>query len=288
MPKWMNYMAMWQTQEFVVPTDAATAFRDSTLPGVKIMKRLAKLSHPHDDIAVKVQLLFRCFVEYSREEANWTWVGAGSCGTATVLDNNTQSVECQAFAVGLRALMIFPAPFGLGINKDECAVKVLVKKLGVWDCGFISRHPIDGVLGLRPNIRTPDHIDGTLFPGGYYLWDNHKVVLYKGIYYDPAYGRQYADMAQMIALTVEDYGKEDAPKPDTGDRWDAAIRTDQTGQYFLRCRARGHDYKLRALKVVEHGEGYRYSGPFPVIKGEEEKKELPVMSSSITSSSPPS
>ncbi|HEY2857132.1 MAG TPA: hypothetical protein VGJ21_01785, partial [Terracidiphilus sp.] len=169
MAKWTSYGDYWNYQNFTMKIDDGDrAFAGSSLPGVKIMRKMQVNTRSGDDEATKVEMLFRAFVEYSRDEANWRWLGKTPCGTPKVLDDNNAGVECMGFVVGMKALMIYPPPFGLGIDPNICSVETYRPKLGTEDAYFVARHPTGGAIGLAPNIESPSEIDDTLFPGKFY------------------------------------------------------------------------------------------------------------------------
>jgi hypothetical protein len=270
MAKWTDYCTYWSFQNFTTKIDdAERAFATSQLPGAKIMKMMNQNARSGDDEATKVELLFRAFVEYSRDQANWRWLGATPCGTPKVLDNNNAQLECQGFVIGLRALMIYPPPFGLGISPTNCSVETHNPKLGSESCGFVARHPRDGAIGLAPNIDSPAEIDDTLFPGGFYLWANHKVLKYGGKLFDPSYGRQYLKKEDMVYLSVTGFGVdgvEDSKKPSTLLAFESAAETDNSGNYYFMCQYKGsRNYKIKYHKVADRAEGFEYHGPFPAV-----------------------
>jgi hypothetical protein len=269
MRDWTNYANAWNYKDSPDFSSgfkgAEAAFNNSPLPGVKIMKELKKILKPSDSEAVKVECLFKTFVEYAQGEAHWKWLGATPCGTPKVLDDANAQVECQGFVVALRSLMFYPAPFGLGIKQDICTVKTVAPKLGSEKSGFVACHPANGVMGLRPNIETPAKIDESLFAGGFYLWANHKVLEYGGRIYDPSYGRVYETLGQMEALSIIDYKIEGKDKPSTLQQWENEADNDNTGNYYYVCKTTGNGktYSVKFHKNSDRARGFQYHGPYP-------------------------
>jgi hypothetical protein len=74
--------------------------------------------------------------------------------------------------------------------------------LGFWDGahnqGFISLHQ-GNLPGPQPNIIQPN---GQVLPN-YYLWGDHKVVSYRGSFYDPNYGKTYTNLPEMAAASLQ-------------------------------------------------------------------------------------
>ncbi len=187
-------------------------------------------------MAMKVEGLFMVYVEYSRRH-DWKWSGSGPCGSPKILDAAQPPLECQAFAVGLLALMITQPPFGLGVPPQEAEVKTYVGKLVNGNkVGFVAQHPNGGVLSLPPNVHSGPRVDESL-PSGFYKWENHKVVAYGGRFYDPSYGCQYENLADMVCLEIEEYGISGSGAVDY-QFWDSKADTDETKSCYLKCKSR--------------------------------------------------
>ena len=62
-------------------------------------------------------------------------------------------------------------------------------------------------------------------PSGFYKWENHKVVAYGGKFYDPSYGCQYENLADMVCLEIEEYGISGSGAVDY-QFWDSKADTD--------------------------------------------------------------
>ena len=146
-----SYCQVWdyRTSDYVIK-NAEKAFASSSLPGCQIMKNLNAIVKSGDTMAMKVEGLFMVYVEYSRRH-DWKWSGSGPCGSPKILDAAQPPLECQAFAVGLLALMITQSPFGLGVPPQEAEVKTYVGKLVNGNkVGFVAQHPNGGVLSPAP------------------------------------------------------------------------------------------------------------------------------------------
>ncbi len=268
--KFLNYCDWWSRRNAPLVIDNAEAtFTTSALPGVGVMKAFRALSHPGDTEAMKAELLFQVYVQWLHK-SGWTWAGGGSCGSPLVLDNPPGEKECQAFAVGLKTLMIAPWPFGLGIAEAGVTVTPYSGPLlGGSKVGFVSLHPTAGVLNLKPNVTRGGIVDDDLGNQGLYRWDNHKVVLYGGKYFDPSYGCQYLTLADMAYQTVVGFGLTGGAAPATYDAWDLAADNDQTGNYYLVCRsALGRQYHLKVRKLsLRPSITQWYDGPVAAVVG---------------------
>ncbi|HEV3331576.1 MAG TPA: hypothetical protein VG096_11375 [Bryobacteraceae bacterium] len=259
-----NYNSLWdyRTTDYKIK-NAGTAFAGSNLPGVAIMKSLQALLRPGDTTDMKVEGLFRVYVEYSRSH-NWKWSGGGACGTPKILDAVQPPLECQAFAVGLMMLMIAKPPFGLGIPIADVDrptfVGDLVKANKV---GFVAHHPSDGVLDLPPNVHALK-VD-TLTPG-YYVWANHKVVSYGGKFFDPSYGCQYAKLADMVYLKIDDFGIQGEENVDYK-AWESRASTDEEGKCYLKCSSQNKTYYFKVHPATTRSVAGKleYDGPFTAL-----------------------
>lgn len=166
-----------------------------------------------------------------------TWNGsAGGTGGYPLLDGPKVIGECAMFAKAFQILAYSPAPYGLGLNKNEMS---LTSYSGPAKKGFVSAHSADGVVKLRPNVQGQ----------ALYFWNNHKVILYRGVYYDVMYGVTYARLQDMALYSVMDDGTdlaEQGPPPrtstyftteplagaDTPGRQGSWFKESPTGTYF--------------------------------------------------------
>ncbi len=268
--KFLNYCDWWSRRNApLVIDDAEQTFNTSPLPGIAVMKAFRQLSRTGDTEAMKVELLFKTYVEWLHD-SGWTWAGGGSCGSPLVLDTAPQSKECQAFAVGLKTLMIAPWPFGLGIAEAGVTVTPFSGPLlNGSKVGFISRHPKAGVLNLKPNVTRGGIVDDDLGNQGLYRWDNHKVVSYGGKYLDPSYGCQYLTLPDMIYLTIVGFGITGGTTPATYAAWDLGADNDETGNYYLVCQSGpGRQYHLKVRKLSLRPSTLQwYDGPVAAVVG---------------------
>jgi hypothetical protein len=154
----------------------------NSLPGIKIMNQ-----NPRD-----LNDLFNKFVTYIHGPNGFRW--NGSAGGATghpLLDNNKKEGECAMFARAFMILAIAPKPYGLGLNKTDFE---LASYSGPNKKGFVSNHPVTGVVGLMPNVTGQ----------ALYFWMNHKVVKYQNRYYDVMYNVTYNSLKDMTAYAVSE------------------------------------------------------------------------------------
>jgi hypothetical protein len=92
------------------------------------------------------------------------------------------------------------------------------------------------VLSLVPNVHGGPRLDESL-PSGLYKWENHKVVAYGGKFYDPSYGCQYENLADMVCLEIEEYGISGSGPVDF-QFWDSKADTDEAKSCYLKCKSR--------------------------------------------------
>ena len=197
-----SYCEFWKNRGDQKLVDADQQFRTSRCPGVAIMKAVASRTKPGDNalagpekFQLWVQMLFDEFVRYSRAH-DWTWSPGTTDSLPTLIDGTMTLSQCAAFAYSFMCLAVAPPPFGLGVPFREFVYETYLgtgKVVGGDSYGFISEHPRDGCLNLKPNVYTrigsvhDENLNGVNF----YLWSNHKVIKYKGLYYDPSYGCLY-------------------------------------------------------------------------------------------------
>jgi hypothetical protein len=263
--KFLNYCDLWNRKAMPYTIDdAESSFNKSPLPGVKVMKSLRQVLKTTDSQAIKVELLFKTYVEFLHD-SGWRWSGFGSCGTPLVLDTAPQDKECQAFAVGLMQLMIAPWPFGIGLPVAEVNMRTYIGPLlGTNKAGFVARHPKHGVLGLKPNITREGMIDDVFTTMSFYRWQNHKVIEYGAKYFDPSYGCQYTEQSEMACMKTVGYGITGSAQPTDFTRWDNDSDTDETGNFYLECEAaNARRYRLKIRKASLRADSV-YEGPFAV------------------------
>ncbi|MGH9584531.1 MAG: hypothetical protein ACRD4O_16530 [Bryobacteraceae bacterium] len=260
-------------------------FSASMLPGAKIMRELQRILTPSDTEAMRVEGLYRTFVEYSRRE-NWMWSPATACTTPKLLDSKTTAAECAAFAAGFMSLALTPAPFGLGADRRNFQMVTYTgEKVSGKGAGFVSFHATPDCLGLAPNVYTKGgtKLDEVLFGRIFYLWANHKVVKYIDKYFDPTYGCQYVQEEDMAALKITGWrilGK-DAPAM-TSDDFDSAAMSDKAGASILAARTKANrTYYFRITpETLRAGRGMQWEGPFSEAQIEWLAEELKTSPSS--------
>lgn len=188
------------------PSFKASEFDGSQLPGARIMQEFwKKIARPHDTETQLFQALFSLFTEKSRA-FGWDWAPGTSAKGYVFIDGMKAAAECRAFAGGLFYLAVAPKPFGLGMKLNQGGQN------GVWlvnhcpDKGFISVHPDGGVCNLSADILINPNaaVEPALHNCSLKYWANHKVVLYNGLFYDPAYGTIYEAENDMESLHVEE------------------------------------------------------------------------------------
>jgi len=248
--------------------EIAENFKDSTIPGAQIMRKVQKLIRKDDTERQKFEGLWMTYVEHTRS-ANWTWAPQQSERGSRLIDGMMTAVECAGFAGGLFLLAVAPDPWGLGMAKDDTGVGGVASPHtykeayvdGV-NLGFVSAHPRAGVLNLMPNVHTP--LDAPLDEGirgtSFYLWSNHKTTLYDGRWFDPSYGVQYAAEKHMALMKVT--GRESLGEPDKK-VLDKMEESDALGRIMLACLTQqNRTYYIRKTPTtLEAAEGF-YQGPF--------------------------
>ncbi|MGK4003596.1 hypothetical protein WMF31_13280 [Sorangium sp. So ce1036] len=170
---------------YTLPTDMVLPSHDDC-PGRRIIARTA--AHAGQN-AMTFAHLFAAFTE-ARFTQHWTWQPAsGGWNTYGLLDDTKTRGECLHFAKNLWFLARAPAPWGLGLSRDQIRTSTYKGAAGE---GFVSAH--NGIfLNLRANVAAAQGYVGAPL----YCWADHKTVLYNGQYWDPCYVTQYAAEANM-------------------------------------------------------------------------------------------
>ena len=153
------------------------------LPGMKILNTMPKPTN--------FLQLFNTFVTFIHHPGNgYTWDGRIKGGSAyKLLDGDVKSSECATFANAFMMLVWAPKPFGLQLPKGEVELQ---SYSGISKLGFVSTHPVGGVMGLQSNVAG----------GLYYVWDNHKVVKYQNRLYDVMYNTSYGQKEDMVQYQI--------------------------------------------------------------------------------------
>jgi hypothetical protein len=148
--------------------------------------------------------LFTSFCAYFHIAGNWTWdPGRNSADSWEVLDGVKKKGQCRYLAAALNALAQIGTPYGLGLKST--VVPDVITYDGLYGEGFVSEHPVDGILGLRPNIFKPSRFrprSPYLGMANLYLWGDHKVQPYGGRLYDACYRKIYEKKANMAKYHI--------------------------------------------------------------------------------------
>jgi len=171
-------------------------------PGGKVIQRWNRNRE-----ATSIDAFLGEFCEIFHTPGYWTWNPAKNPDAYSILDGDQTVGECQALARAFRTLATCGNGFGLTFKESEVAEPT--RAGGGWyegrHCmGFVSRHPLAGILNLLPNVYPP----GNRLPGTdsrlaeLYFWANHKVVPYNGKFYDPSYNKIYDKLEDMSAYQV--------------------------------------------------------------------------------------
>jgi hypothetical protein len=167
-----------------------------SVPGGKILRKIGVADFEH---------LFPAFCDFFHGQDNWTWVGKTLTPSAPmILDGEAKTGQCLALASALRLLAMTRKPFGLGIPDVDLGRFTKSDGLyyGRYQQGFLSEHPIGGILNLLPNVYEP--LNALPKPASrlapLYLWENHKVLKYNGKFYDPSYLRRSVDLLNRVLV----------------------------------------------------------------------------------------
>jgi hypothetical protein len=246
------YKAIWDhngndKDRFTLPDN----LQQEDCPGLRIMARATQIAAGN---AVTFRNLFDAFME-QQFRVNWVWQpNAGGSNNHGLLDGSKLSGECLHFARNLWFLSRVPAPWGLGLDRDQIRTS---EYKGATNNGFASRHP--GVfLQLRANVAgLPGYAGPAL-----YVWENHKTVLYQGTYYDACYGVTYNNEADMAAYQ----GTDRTVRTDMAGLYDVAkdpgwqIRNG--GKTAEKFTSNGRIFYFRVPGLTENlGAGVKYQGP---------------------------
>jgi len=128
--------------------------------------------------------LFNAYTAYGRNHG-WTWdPGIPGAKKGPLLDGNLSAGECAIFAANLLLMAQLPPPFGLGM--PLAASPEYWPFYGKHKVGFISDHNQPNIISaLQANVSLPAQLQ---HPTSYYLWENHKVLIWNDQIYDPSYG----------------------------------------------------------------------------------------------------
>jgi|ERR1035441_4957100 hypothetical protein len=142
--------------------------------------------------------LFTEFCRYFRTQ--WTWDGGPATPTAAaILDGDSHLGQCLALARALHVLAVTPWPHGLGLAAATVGDPYASGRYkGRYGKGFISAHPLAGVLHLNPNVF--DTTNANFAQCGHmplYAWSDHKAVPFNGRFYDPSYGQVWNSLLSM-------------------------------------------------------------------------------------------
>jgi len=194
-----------------------------------------------------MEKLFRAFCIYFHTPGNWTWdPGTGTTPPPEqVLDGDQRRGQCLALAKALALLAKTAWPHGLGLPSARIGdASKEGTYTGRYKKGFISTHPLGGILGLQPNVYDVPNLQIS----GFYSWSDHKVVPYNGRFYDPSYRQTYPALPSMVTYHVkqEDVRRRNVPGLNPNDVHDFVVVDDFSGstRYFryltlTECNTRG-------------------------------------------------
>ncbi len=148
----------------------------------------------------------------------WQWTPGKSCGSlesaAKLLDGEMVNAECQVVANAFVMLLTLPEPYGFGAQAKKVTYSGIDTLIGTdkgrptnsdskreiknVTKGFVSRHPLEGIHNLMPNVW--DHTLGRLT--NLYSWSDHKVVEINGIYWDACYNTSYSLKNEMAVALI--------------------------------------------------------------------------------------
>jgi hypothetical protein len=156
--------------------------------------------------------LFTEFMTYGQRNANWQWdPGVAGVHKGKLLDGSVTRGECALFAMNLKVLAEAPKPYGLEMDTRQLEYWAFY---GKHKQGFVADHDLTNMISrFGGNVRLPAQLQ---HPTGYYIWPNHKVIVYNGQVYDPSYGtvspkRETLGIYQIKPSRVWDKKPEGAP-----------------------------------------------------------------------------
>lgn len=244
-------------------------FQKSTCSGARIMRKFWETVGKKPATEAELfEILFMVLTEHSRI-LGWEWYPGASAVGYVFLDDKKTAAECRAFAGGLQYLAVAPKPFGLGMKLDDSGVN------GIWlvnhcpEKGFLAVHPSNGVCKLQANIFPNPNavVEPLLHNRRLYYWANHKVVLYKGFYYDPAYGVMYAAENDMESLSVT----KTEVLAGLGD-FKTLEQNDLRGACIIKCKSATNTYYFRRTPQSLMASELTYQGP--ITKSQKDWLEL--------------
>ena len=256
-----NEITSMQTGKIVMKvSNPDSDYANSTLAGVGIVKKLRKTFPDLDRLnpAEQLEALYMIFTEQTRA-LGWTWNPGFGNPPYGLIDNQSTSAECKAFAGGMFYLAVAPPPFGLGLPVDKSGAAGVALRQYSEKNGFVSSHPRDGVLNLDPNVFTPEHTGAAedIKNQTLYYWANHWVVVWRDKIYDPTYGCQYAQIEDMRLMSVEKCEALAGPKSfaelEMDDAYGAGVMT-------VKSRA-GREYYIRLTPTSLRASEGHYQGP---------------------------
>lgn len=150
--------------------------------------------------------LFDGFCNYFHAPLRWTWTGNPvTPPSAEILDGDRKTGQCLALARALQLLATTVQPHGCGLAPGTVGDPfVQGRYTGRYARGFISAHPIGGILGLMPNVIGTQNASIMLcglVP--LYAWADHKVVPWNGRFYDPSYRLIFNTLVSMATYHVK-------------------------------------------------------------------------------------
>lgn len=185
----------------------------------------------------------------------WQWNPAGGGWNSWgLLDGTKLAGECKHFAQNLWFLARCPAPYGLGLRRDQ--IDHSKTYAGATGEGFISNH--NGTfLGLRSNVRAAAGYGGTPL----YYWADHKTVKYNDRFWDPCYMVTYDAEADMAAYQLTNV----YARTDVDGLWDQGnmqtLGLQAEGKTAEKATRNNRYYYFRRMAAVEQVAGRAFEGP---------------------------
>lgn len=229
-------------------------------PGRRIIARTAAIAGIAN---MTFAHLFAAYTEVQFTQ-NWTWQpAAGGWDSVGALDGTKVIGECMHFARNLWFLARAPAPWGLGLGRDQISTSTYK---GATQEGFVSQH--GGVfLHLASNVVAAPGYAG---PALYY-WVDHKTVLYNAQYWDPCYVATYAAEANMALYQLT--GK--YARTDADEAWDPAnmgtLNLQTSGKTAEKATRNGRYFYFRRVGAMEG------KGPHIALEGPIDETRLELM-----------
>ena len=210
-------MSLYSNLHFKLPVGSTETDAWANSLGGKVMAKASSNSWtPVNNMTQITDAFYKELVNFE-----WIWTPSNKESknefAAKMLDGKMTHAQCALPVKAFIMLLTTKAPHGFGLQGGD--VKLATYK-GMEACiganngtpessvaiveapcntrGFYSAHPETGVHGLKPNILDPKS-QKTI---NLYGWENHKVVEYKGRYWDVCYNKSYTTLQEMAVAIV--------------------------------------------------------------------------------------